>query len=119
MITEALADQPVFRHGTTTADLATINSGNAGFDPRGPTNNSTCIVSSQTAVTIPALGAPNNAFWSQFLGANSFGDVITTDIQELPLLPGDAYQMLATTLNQRAICSFMWRERLLEESERT
>jgi len=53
------------------------------------------------------------------LNTNTPFDFIGTDIQEITLLPGDALQVEDTVVNQQVVVSFIWRERLLEESERT
>jgi hypothetical protein len=44
---------------------------------------------------------------------------IFTDIQEIPLLPGDAIQVRTNGVNVTLQTSLWWRERFLEESERT
>ena len=46
-------------------------------------------------------------------------DVIVDDLQELPLLPGDAMQVRNNTVNQFVSGIVWWRERALEDSERT
>src|SRR5437879_5372052 len=104
------------RFGSTTANLASIQLGNIGLDLRGAPN-AVCIVSTQnTTATLPAL-SPGAAIWGPTQGANSSADVVITDIQELPLLPGSAYQMEVGPLNQAGVTSWWWRERPLEESE--
>jgi hypothetical protein len=46
-------------------------------------------------------------------------DLVFTDIQELPVTPGSMYDIYPSSLNQGLICSFLWRERQLEQSEVT
>ncbi len=47
------------------------------------------------------------------------GEYIFTDIQELPLVQGSQYTVVDDTLVDQMLVSFMWRERFLEDSERT
>lgn len=44
--------------------------------------------------------------------------IISTDNQEIPLLPGSALQIVQTTVNTNLLVNFAWRERVLEEGER-
>jgi hypothetical protein len=48
-------------------------------------------------------------------------DFILFENQEITILPGMTYQIQDTgaNLNQAAIVTYIWRERSLEESERT
>jgi len=52
------------------------------------------------------------------VGATPFDFIIDT-IHEWPLLPGEAIQITDASVNVQLTASFRWRERLLEESERT
>jgi hypothetical protein len=68
------------------------------------------------------VGTPAVAFFARYGGsfqANSFFDFIIDTIHEFPLLPGDAIQVQSGVANQASNISWMWRERFLEESERT
>ena len=97
-------------------DLTTIfNLGaNARFDPRGqPT--SILIFSNQTNAP-----AGTGTKFACAVGVNAPPiDAIVTDIQEFPLLPGDAIDVFTSAVNLTMGCTFFWRERFLEESERT
>jgi hypothetical protein len=95
-------------------DLATSNP-SFGLDNRGRTS-STCIVSNQAAAGAPRGNGPLEKLG--FL-ANQHQDFILTDIQELVLTPGSFYEVAMDTANLQMRVSFLWRERLLEESERT
>jgi hypothetical protein len=46
-------------------------------------------------------------------------EVITTDFQEITLLPGDILEAFQNTVNSAQSFNIWWRERYLEESERT
>lgn len=116
-------DRLLIQQGTTAADLSTVN-GVAGnrLDARQAFTTATvapvCIVSQQSsAVALPALG---NQFtlWGNFALANTSYDYVWDENQELTILPGDALQFSALTVNVRFLASIQWRERSLEESER-
>lgn len=105
-------EQPSLQQGAVITDLTTILAPTrANFDPRGR-NNPTCIVSSASPAAALATTKANMS-----LTSSSFGDFIVTDIDELPLLPGDAYQVVATVVNQNLNVTWWWRERSLEDSE--
>jgi len=53
------------------------------------------------------------------LNANTPYDFVGTDIQELTLLPGRCLQLVTSVANTDIAGTFWWRERLLEESERS
>jgi hypothetical protein len=67
------------------------------------------IVQSVVGVTI----------YSVPLLANQLAEVLTLDLQELPLLPDSAYTCWSNALNQGLAGNLWWRERFLEDSERT
>ena len=111
-----LTAQPVLRHAATAADLPTFFViGNKRYDPRGPAD-SAVILSENSG----AGGALLQAKQIGIAAANGSFDFIITDIQELPLLPGDALEIDGNVVNQAvAGMTFLWRERFLEDSERT
>jgi hypothetical protein len=113
-VVSTLADTPRLQHGPQTADLTTVDVGsNTRWDARGR-KDPTCIFSRQTG----AGGPPTNK--AQLgLAALTGGDFIVTDIQEIPLLPGDAASVTTTALNDTLAVTWWWRERFLEDSERT
>ncbi len=86
----------------------------AAWDTRGETtvtNVSSAIFSALNGVTsdLPFLLAVYN-------GTPGGANRIT---QEFPLLPGTSIQLRNTTANAAGIATIFWRERFLEESERT
>jgi hypothetical protein len=120
--TAGVADQPILRHGIgsggTIPDLnSVINLGSAALDARGQTAPN-CI-GSQTAAT-NQVAPPSSVVIAQLaFGANGFCEYIPTDIDEIPLLPGDCYDVVSNAINQQLVTSWLWRERFLEDSERT
>jgi hypothetical protein len=98
----------------TTAGLA---GGSQREDPRGQAA-STCILSINTV----ALVTLNNAtqIMSQVVAPSGVDDSVRTQNQEILLFPGDSLQWANITAQNAALrVSLCWRERFLEESERT
>lgn len=81
------------------------------LDPRG---RKAATVLQSAGVEIPGLFG----IFRTEVPLNSSYAVITTENQEIPLLPGSLVELQDTTVNQGFGCSFIWRERLLEDSER-
>jgi hypothetical protein len=114
--TVALSGQHVL-----SADLVVFSPVQANFDPRGGgstgTVNPTLIVSTSDATH------PGGSLGVRLTGGGSAGsstyDFITTSDQQLPVLPGDVLEMFVSTANTFARFSWLWRERFLEDSERT
>jgi hypothetical protein len=102
--------------GLQPADLGTIQ-GTVGirFDPRGRPAPTMAVSSQNTAVSIPGAAA---ALGRVSLPTNQSFDLVTTDIQEIPLLPGDSFTLATVTVNVSLTGTIVWRERALEESER-
>jgi hypothetical protein len=73
------------------------------------------VSSQNTAVSIPGAAA---ALGRVSLPTNQSFDLVTTDIQEIPLLPGDSFTLATVTVNVSLTGTIVWRERALEESER-
>lgn len=102
----------------TLTDLATdLTSFVTRFDARqGAAVFSTCKVSQQN--TAPLAGIGNTPGLVNIFQTTTF-PLITTDNQELPLLPGDAMQLRAPTVATGMQGFVWWRERFLEDSERS
>ena len=99
--------------GAFTTDYANLIATQTRLDARGA-QNASLIVSSQATV-----GTFTDNLISVVQSPAGQGiDVILTDIQEIPLLPGDALDISLFTVNVQLQVSAIWRERLLEESER-
>ncbi len=119
-IAENLTDSPFVTLGAST-DFTPNPTANTGWDNRGqPTPTLICSSSSNTGAI---LGVQ---VWQGLTGANSTLDVITTDIQEFQLAPqkstadgSGAITVYCNILNQGFTVSLWWRERPLEDSEKT
>ena len=103
----------ILRFGATNADLGTL-AGTTRLDARGPQASSGAW--SFTANTPPTFGA---IIGRVGVLQNTTLQLIQTENQEIPILPGDAIQVENSTVNVRMQVSFRWRERFLEEPERT
>ncbi|SRR6266852_4017881 len=116
-MSETVTDNLVMSHGASGLDLVTVV-GLPTFmrlDPRGnPT--SACILSTQN--TTPTILSPGIVGAWHVLANTPFNPVFTEN-QELPLAPGDVWQSQAGTVNVEHDVTLVWRERFLEESERT
>jgi hypothetical protein len=102
---------------TTPIDQANLRS-TVAWDARGRTASS-CILSDASG------GAPNLAFGGTALGlaqvdqgVNYYVNLIPTG-EEVPLMPGSIMYVLSVTVNQANRPFFHWRERFLEDSERS
>lgn len=110
--TTVIGDVVVLGNGVT-ADLPTVVTG-VQLDKRGRVG-STCIVSANTVASVGA----SNPFLSVKVVVNTPFDFIVTDIQEITLLPGDGILAKMGAVSEDIRVSFLWRERFLEEGERT
>jgi hypothetical protein len=108
-------DSALLLHGPSVAtDLATVfTATNPRIDPRGRPN--TTLIQSRGN---PAAIQGNTIFQCPVANFTTY-DFIGTDIVEIQLLPGDALFISSNTVNQSMVASYLWRERFLEESERT
>jgi hypothetical protein len=106
----------ILQTGTTSLDLGgVVSSLQMRFDARGAQQTG-LILSQENTATAVAFGATKAQV---DLLANTAQDFIATDIQEIPLLPGDAVHIESVLGNSAVEFSLWWRERHLEESERT
>ncbi len=113
LVIPSLADQPQLSHGTQGADLATVDTATfARWDTRGRANPTLAFSRANNVAGIANIKAQLG------MAAQTSGDFIDTDIQEIPLLPGDAIRVVSVTLNETLSVAWWWRERFLEESER-
>jgi hypothetical protein len=94
-------------------DLATIITTQSRLDARGRGVGAT-ILSQGTPAVLPATN-----LWAADAGANLNQDVILDENQELTVLPGDAITLASNTANTLLRATIWWRERFLEDSERT
>jgi|SRR6267143_319796 len=102
----------------TQVDLATLDSG-AQLDNRTRPNSS-LIISHTTAVP-PITLTTQRAIAVRQSATTGLVDFILDDDAEITILPGMTYQIqsVAANVNQAFACTYIWRERALEESEIT
>jgi hypothetical protein len=98
-------------------DLATLQSTAIGrLDARAGSTAGSSLILSKTNVAPAIIGA--NAQWIWNVAVSQNLDLITFEEQEITLLPGDALQIFTVQAAVPLTDSFVWRERLLEDSER-
>ena len=112
----AAADRgALFFKPTGAVDLATTSvPTNVNLDTRGRSFSS--LTFSQAS---PASVAGYGGVAAAGAGIGGNYDFIFDIDQELPLLPGSAYLLQSQTVNNALAVTWLWRERFLEESERT
>lgn len=86
------------------------------FDHRSRPNASLLLTRNSAAAA--AIGGTSQTVSLVTGAANAEQDLLPGNL-ELPLLPGDAVTLNAGTVNDPCAFAFWWRERPLEESERT
>jgi hypothetical protein len=106
--------RPVLQRATGLADLGTIVSLSTNRVPDNRQRPSPTLIGSQSIV---AAGTGNSMMSGGF-AANNVYDFIFYENQEIPLLPNENLQLIENVLAQGITVTFVWRERLLEESER-
>lgn len=110
----ATATDIVIERSTVNSDETNVQSTSPmRLDARG-IQAATVVVSTNTIAA-----ASLNLLADIMLAVNSSFQVIVTDDQEIPLLPGDVLRLRNNTVNLETAASVRWRERFLEESERT
>lgn len=103
--------------GASNTDLTNIFPNPARLDARGR-NKPTAIISS-TAGVLPSAGLNTVMVFRQPVNV---GQILVGPggyIWEIPLLPGDVLQVSDQTANEAMDVSLAWRERPIEESEKT
>jgi len=108
------ADGPLVEIFTSSLDLGTIVALTVSrVDSRG--NPQPTLICSRGSSATP----PVNPMFQRFYPANATVDFIPVDGDELTILPGDKLIISGNVVNQTIIPSMEWRERFLEEGERT
>ncbi len=123
----AQSDNFNITYGIASTDLSTIvtafptaGSGVGRLDARQAAIAPTLIASNQsTGPTAPGLTTGFNLASIPAFQNIDFIDYIITDVQEFNLAPGDAIQFTNQNVNSQITVNLMWRERFLEDSERT
>jgi hypothetical protein len=119
--TAVAANQLTTSFGSVAADLVTSVPFTANrLDNRGQ-GNPVCLGSTQnTTVSIAALGNNMSIDFSGIAaGVLPRVDLIFTDNQEIPVLPGDGIRLVGNTVNTQINLNIRWRERALEDSEQS
>ncbi len=114
-VNSPLADAPVLSQGTSNTDGTVFALGQTAMDPRGQKTTGLILSDSSGG----AIGGVIQARQQASYNANGTYQFIVTSSQELPLLPGDVIEIKSGTLNQLLGVSWLWRERFLEDSERS
>jgi hypothetical protein len=97
------------------ADLTTVSATTTSrLDARGRSAPTSIISSTVNYGAIPGV----QPWFLQLLPASPF-QLVQDSVQEVPVLPGNTLDVIDNSLNAQIIVSYAWRERLLEESERT
>jgi hypothetical protein len=114
-VISTLADSPQVGMGTNQVDGATVVPiiGSNNLDARSGR------VSSLIFSTSGAAAPPGQQLIATVGSGATVQDVIASSNQEIILSPGRSIQVQAQVANQQLIVTYKWRERLLEESERT
>ncbi len=102
------------QYGQPGADLPTAQTVRS-LDTRGRPASSLICTTDQPA----AQSQIGQNIGSAFLAANNSLDWVVTEEQRIVLLPGSALQLSCQTVNTTTIPTLHWRERYLEEGERT
>ena len=106
--------------GAVAADLATLHPATASrLDNRGRPQPTAIFSNTQVAVPTDLANTMAFVLLGQTSGFPVTFDYILTDGQEFPLLPGDGLRVRNATVNNSDSWFVMWRERFLEDSERT
>ena len=120
MLFPGAGDQPRVSVGSATVDLANLDGvTNSNLDARDRPQ-ATLIVSNVTAAAPAGLTNAHVILSTpQLTTVATVYDLIVTPNQEIPILPGGAIQLDNQIANLIFGVSFIWRERYLEESERS
>lgn len=121
MVPSAVASNWAISRGTATTDLAiAATMPNARFDGRQAVGGTSVLILSQQNVGTPLTSLNNAAVIWQVNTTGLFSvDAILFEEQEIPLAPGDAVQFDSSFDNTQINVNVWWRERFLEDSERS
>lgn len=104
-------------------DIASLQGGNTNADLGAPTlavrNNMDVRTRVSPSCSLSVVTAPTTLnVWAQYrILANTVYDQISNENQEITILPGDAIEWQNNAASTDFMASFMWRERVLEDSE--
>lgn len=118
VVENTVPDQPILSgSGSNVADLTTVILTNQNqLDPRGATG-SAMILSRDSIAANPQF---TNIYKIGGFGASTGAyEFIMNENQEFPLLPGWTWRWNSNVVNQSFNLSLMWRERAIEDSEKS
>lgn len=101
--------------GAQLSDLTTVSLSAPALDTRSGRQHATLIPSGQTGL----VGALPGTMVTFGASAAAFFGLTLYESMEIPLLPGSAIQIQTTAQNTLLNVDLKWRERFLEDSERT
>lgn len=104
-----------FRMRKQTTDGSSVTSGLTRLDARIGSQGSGLILSTGINITV---GTFDIFFTIANTNAGQDYPLIITDMQEVTLLPGDAFIIDNQSANASTLTNHMWRERALEDSEK-
>jgi len=114
VVENVLAEEFLARLIAIATDLATVNA--AGVQLDGRTRPNASMISSQTTlVAVPTTFIIRRGAHA----ANTEVQLIVDEFQQVTILPGFALEIDTSTVNQAFAVSMIWRERFLEDGERT
>jgi len=107
-------------HGASLTDYTTVPAlTNTRLDPRGNPQPTLVLSITSGAQSPVAFGATIDNIAVAAALVNQRIPIIFTEEQEITILPGDALQIAGGVNNEVLNATFWWRERALEEGERT
>jgi hypothetical protein len=118
----ALADASTLQNQQSGADLSVIAfSPQQRLDARqgqnAATSSSSGLIMSHNTAGVPAVALQTK--YRVLNPANVSADYVLDFDHQIPLLPGDAIQVQSNVAAQSIAVSWLWRERFLEDSERS
>ncbi len=102
--------------GPTTSDLGGVGTALASMDSRDGPRNSTCFSSSSNPAAAVSLG---NSSIRVLTPVTQTIPIIAYEDSAIPILPGQGIVVNSGATNVQMVTTFIWRERFLEDSERT
>ena len=114
---QAAGDTFTFALGPIAGDLTTVLTPQR-LDARLKTSGTGSVLIPSQTTNSGGAGSPQIGILGMNPANNSY-ETITDPVSEIPLLPGDTFQIDDATANQQLTFWVRWRERFLEESERT
>jgi hypothetical protein len=101
-------------------DFGTLNFGSMLYSSRASSTPGTLLTGSAAHVSFAStVGLIANPIRKFAITANPSREIIQNENQELTLTSGEGYTVQPSTVNEAVTVSFLWRERPLEDSEKS